>query len=72
MCYHFLIDEEMVSYFRRRSAKMYISDKPRRFGFKIRCLTSVTPGTAHGTRDTEFQIVHCDQQKNMQLKERFL
>lgn len=34
------IDEEMVPYFGRHSAKMFIKNKPVRFGFKIWCLAS--------------------------------
>lgn len=34
------IDEQMVPYFGRHSAKMFIRGKPVRFGFKIWCLTS--------------------------------
>ncbi|KAK9729882.1 Transposase IS4 [Popillia japonica] len=33
------IDEQMVPYFGRHSAKMFIRGKPVRFGFKIWCLT---------------------------------
>lgn len=35
-------DEQMVPYFGRHSAKMFIRGKPVRFGFKIWCLTSST------------------------------
>lgn len=34
------IDEQMVPYFGRHSAKMFIKGKPVRFGFKIWCLCS--------------------------------
>lgn len=34
------IDEEMVPYFGRHSAKMFIKGKPVRFGFKLWCLCS--------------------------------
>lgn len=34
------IDEQMVPYFGRHSAKMYIRGKPVRFGFKLWCLAS--------------------------------
>lgn len=34
------IDEEMVPYFGRHSAKMFIRNKPVRFGFKLWCLCS--------------------------------
>lgn len=40
--HHLSIDEEMVPYFGRHSAKMFISGKPIRFGFKIWCLASDT------------------------------
>lgn len=37
---HLSIDEEMVPYFGRHSAKMFLKGKPVRFGFKMWCLTS--------------------------------
>ena len=36
------IDEEMVPYFGRHSAKMFIRGKPVRFGFKLWCIASAT------------------------------
>lgn len=37
---HLSIDEEMVPYFGRHSAKMFLKGKPVRFGFKMWCLAS--------------------------------
>lgn len=34
------IDEQMVPYFGRNSCKMYIRNKPVRFGYKLWCLCS--------------------------------
>lgn len=39
---HLSIDEEMVPYFGRHSAKMFIKNKPVRFGFKLWCLCTST------------------------------
>lgn len=36
------IDEQMVPYFGRHSCKMYIRNKPIRFGYKLWCLCSAT------------------------------
>lgn len=38
--HHLSIDEQMVPYFGRHSAKMFLKGKPVRFGFKMWCLTS--------------------------------
>lgn len=38
--YNVSIDEQMVPYFGRHSAKMYVKGKPVRFGFKIWCMCS--------------------------------
>lgn len=39
---HLSIDEQMVPYFGRHSSKMFIRNKPIRFGFKLWCLCSST------------------------------
>ena len=39
---HLSLDEMMVKYYGRHSAKMYMKGKPIKFGYKIWCLTSST------------------------------
>lgn len=40
--YNLSIDEQMLPYFGRHSAKMFIKGKPVRFGFKMWCLAGST------------------------------
>lgn len=38
LSYRLTVYEELVSYFGRHSCKMFLVDKPNRFGFKLWCL----------------------------------